>query len=227
LLKNIPISHQDLVSSKLESPNANLNPMKKAHYYLWAFTLMILFAATQPSIAQMQTPVASPAGHVSQIVGFTKISMDYSSPAVKGRKVFGELQKFGEPWRAGANAPTTIEFSTAVNIQGTDLGPGKYTVFITPQESGDWTIHINSKGNAIYAYMVDEKVDAAALGKDDAVAIKATPTKTVQKKERLTYSISAEDNKVAEVTMEWDTVQLSFLVDTQVDQKIESFKSAF
>jgi len=200
---------------------------KEQYYYLWAFTLMIIFSATDPSYAQMQAPVASPAGHVSQIVGFTKVSIDYSSPAVKGRKVFGELQKYGEPWRAGANAPTTIEFSTAVNIQGTDLGPGKYTVFITPQESGDWTIHINSKGNAIYAYMVDEKVDAAALGKDDAVTIKATPIINDETKERLTYSISAEDNKVAEVAMEWDNVRLSFLVDTQVDQKIESFKSAF
>ena len=201
--------------------------MKNTHYCLWAaFTLMIILV-TGPSYAQMQTPAASPAGHVSQIVGFTKINMDYSSPAVKGRKVFGELQKYGVPWRAGANAPTTIEFSTAVNIQGTELAPGKYTVFITPQESGDWTIHINSKGNAIYAYMADEKVDAAALAKDDAVTIKATPVMNNETKERLTYSISAEDNKVAKVTMEWDKVELSFLVDTQVDQKIESFKSAF
>ena len=45
--------------------------------------------------------------------------------------------------------------------------------------------------------------------------------------ERLSYSISAEDNKVAKVTMAWDKVRLSFLIDTQVDQKIADFKNAF
>lgn len=201
--------------------------MKKASYYLWATALMIVFSATDHAHAQMQMPAASPASHVSQVVGFTKISLDYSSPAVKGRQVFGELQEFGVPWRAGANNPTSIEFSTAVNIEGTNIAPGKYTLFITPQESGAWTIHLNSKGNAIYAYMADGKVNADALAKDDAVTIKATPAMASDTKERLTYTISAENNKVAKVTMAWDKVRLSFLVDTQVDQKIEDFKSAF
>lgn len=201
--------------------------MKKASYYLWAVALTVMFSATDQAYAQMQMPVASPAAHVSQVVGFTKISIDYSSPAVKGRKVFGELEKFGIPWRAGANNPTSIEISTPVNIQGTNVAPGKYTLFITPQESGDWSIHLNSKGNAIYAYMADGKVDADALAKDDAVTIKATPETAGDTQERLTYSISAEDNKIAKVTMAWDKVRLSFLVDTQVDQKMESLKGAF
>src|SRR5690606_762666 len=112
-------------------------------------------------------------------------------------------------------------------IQGTDLAPGKYNLFITPQESGDWSIHINSKGNAIYAYMADGKVDTKALLNDDAVTIKAKPEMTNDSKERLSYSISAEDNKTAKVTMAWANVKLSFMVDSQVDQKIESLKSAF
>src|SRR5690554_6308236 len=200
--------------------------MKKASYYLWAVALTVMFSATDHAYAQMQMPVASPAAHVSQVVGFTKISIDYSSPAVKGRKVFGELEKFGIPWRAGANNPTSIEISTPVNIQGTNVAAGKYTLFITPQESGAWSIHLNSKGNAIYAYMADGKVDVDALAKDDAVTIKATPETAGDTQERLTYSVSAEDNKVAKVTMAWDNVRLSFLIDTQVDQKMESLKGA-
>ena len=54
-----------------------------------AFVLVGSFAAQ----AQLQQPAASPAAHVSQVVGFTKISIDYSSPAVKGRKVFGGIIK--------------------------------------------------------------------------------------------------------------------------------------
>lgn len=201
--------------------------MKRALKPFLFSMLTALVLTTGQSHAQLQMPAASPAAQVSQVVGFTKISIDYSSPAVKGRKVFGELEKFGAPWRAGANSPTTIEFSTAVNIEGTDIGPGKYTLFITPQASGDWTIHLNSKGNAIYAYMVDGKVDGNALAKDDAISIKAAPTTATETKERLTYTISAEDNKVARVTMEWDKTRLSFMVDTQVDKKINGFKVAF
>src|SRR5690606_37564188 len=131
------------------------------------------------------------------------------------------------PWRAGANNPTTIEFSTEVSIEGTNIAPGKYTLFITPQESGNWTIHLNSKGNAIYSYMVDGQVNTESLIKDDAVTIKASPTIANDTKERLSYSISAENNKVAKVTMKWAKVKLSFTVDTQADQKLENFKSAF
>ncbi|MDN3689526.1 DUF2911 domain-containing protein [Cyclobacterium jeungdonense] len=192
-----------------------------------AFTIMLVFSAFYQSHAQIQAPAPSPAASVSQNVGFTTISIDYSSPGVKGRMVFGDLVPYGVPWRAGANAPTTIEFSTAVSVGGTTLGPGKYTVFITPAVSGDWTLHFNSKGNAIYAYMEGDTVDTAALSKDDAVAISVSPLLTGKQKERLSYTISAADNKVAEVVFEWDDVMFSFKVDTQVDQKMESFKAAF
>lgn len=199
--------------------------MKNNKLFLSAFAFILFLSVSNVAFAQLQAPAPSPAAHVSQTVGFTKISIDYSSPAVKGRKVFGELEKYGVTWRAGANGPTTIEFSTGVSIAGKNIGPGKYTLFITPQESGDWTIHLNSKANAVYAYMKDGKVDEEALLKDDAVTIKVTPIAAPETFERLAYFISAEDNKVASVTFMWADVMLTFMVDTQVDQKLEQFKS--
>lgn len=201
--------------------------MKKVSISFWSLTMILLLCATVQGQAQMVAPASSPAAHVSQVVGFTKISMDYSSPAVKGRKVFGELVKFGDTWRAGANEATTIEFSTPVRIGDKNIPAGKYTLFITPQASGEWTVHLNSKGNAVYAYTKDGKVDETALSNDDIVAVKATPAMSNDMHERLTFSLSAENNKVAKVTMAWDKMKLSFMVDTQVDQKMESFKSAF
>ena len=201
--------------------------MRKVSIYLLSLTAILFLFATEQSHAQMFAPAPSPAAHVSQVVGFTKISMDYSSPAVKGRKVFGELQKFGVTWRAGANAPTTIEFSTPVRIGDKNIGAGKYNVFITPQASGAWTIHLNGKGKDVYAYTADGKVDEVALAKDDIVAVTATPVMGNEVQERLTYTVSAENNKMAKVTMAWEKVKLSFMVDTQVDQKMESFKTAF
>jgi hypothetical protein len=189
-------------------------------------TLTLLVVGSIAAKAQIQQPAASPAAHVSQVVGFTKISIDYSSPAVKGRKVFGGIIKYGESWRAGANGQTIIEFSTAVNVGGKNLAAGKYSIFVTPAASGEWTIHLNKKAESIYSYMKDNKIDEAALAADDAVAVKATPA-TVAATERLQYHISAGNNKVAQVTLAWETAAVSFMVDTQVDQKMEQFKNQF
>lgn len=201
--------------------------MKNSTLFLSAFALILFFSVSTISFAQLQAPAPSPAAYVSANVGFTKISVDYSSPAVKGRKVFGELEKYGVTWRAGANGPTIIEFSTGVSIAGKNLAAGKYSLFITPQASGDWTIHLNGKANAVFAYMKDGKIDEEAMAKDDAVAIKVAPIAAPETFERLAYFISAEDNKVATVTFMWADVMLWFEVDTQVDQKLEQFKGVF
>lgn len=201
--------------------------MKNNRLYFLAFTCMLLLVASVQSHAQLQSPAASPAAFVSQNVGFTKISIDYSSPAVKGRQIFGEIEKYGVTWRAGANATTIIEFSTGVSVGGKNLRAGKYSIFITPMASGEWTVHLNGKGNSVFTYMKDGKIDEEAVAKDDAVAIKVMPVMASDSQERLSYSISAENNKVAKVTMSWDKVRLSFMVDTQVDQKMEGFKGAF
>ncbi len=199
--------------------------MKNITTQLMSFCLLMLFAFQ--ANAQMQTPAASPAAFVSQVVGFTKISIDYSSPAVKGRKIFGDIEKYGVTWRAGANAATIIEFSTGVNIAGTNLRPGKYSIFMTPQQTGEWTVHLNSKGNSVFAYMKDGKIDEEALAKDNAVSFKVSPTQLPEIQERLIYTISAENNKVAKVSMAFEKIKISFMVDTQVDQKMDGFKNAF
>lgn len=191
-------------------------------------TLVAIFSTAIISVhAQMQRPAPSPAASVSQVVGFTKISIDYSSPGVKDRKVFGELIKYGTPWRAGANAATTITFSTNVKIGGTTLRAGTYSIFVTPMESGAWKFHFNKAGKSIFAYMADGKIDGDALAKDLAVSVDASPATLDDKMERLTYHISAEDNKAAKVSMAWDKAMVSFMVDTMVDEMMESMKGAF
>lgn len=200
--------------------------MKNNKSFFLALTLMLFIAGTSQSFAQLQVPAASPSSYVSQNVGFTKISIDYSSPAVKGRKIFGEIEKNGVTWRAGANAQTVIEFSTAVSIGGKNLRAGRYSIFITPQASGEWTIHFNGKANSVFFYMKEGVMDEAAITQDDAASVKVAPVMG-ENTERLTFTISAENNKVAKVTMAWEKVKISFMVDTQVDQKMDGFKTAF
>lgn len=195
--------------------------MKKAQNTILAIAILICAAFT--SQAQLMMPAASPAAFVSQQVGFTKISIDYSSPAVNGRKVFGDLVPFGTPWRAGANAATIVEFSTAVNIGGTNLRAGKYSMFITPNEKGAWAVHFNKEQKQVYAYMKDNKVDMDALSKDLAVSVEVTPSTTAVSTERLNYSISAQNNKKATITMAWANTTISFDVDVKVEDMMKTF----
>jgi len=83
--------------------------------------------------AQVKTPAPSPHASLSQTVGLTEVSVDYSRPSAKGRTVFGDLVPFGKLWRTGANANTTVTFSEDVVIKGTTLKKGKYALFTTPK----------------------------------------------------------------------------------------------
>src|ERR1019366_3465256 len=72
------------------------------------------------------------------------IHMDYFSPRVSGRKIFGDVVPFGKVWRAGANAATTFVTDTALLVGNKSVPAGNYTVFVLPTES-KWTLIISKK----------------------------------------------------------------------------------
>jgi len=112
--------------------------MQKKIAFLTAliFTLTI-FAACQGK--------PSPAASASCDLGGGKtIKTDYSSPRMKGRKIYGDLVPFGEVWRTGANAATTFVASSDVVVGGKAVPAGSYTIFTVPT-SDKWTLIINKK----------------------------------------------------------------------------------
>ncbi|MFT4647604.1 MAG: hypothetical protein ACI9X4_000817 [Glaciecola sp.] len=94
--------------------------------------------------AQAQINKAAPSPHATTVqqVGLSKVTLDYSRPGVKGRKIFGELEAYGAVWRAGANACTTIEFDANAMVAGSEVPAGKYSVFTIPQKD-KWTFILN------------------------------------------------------------------------------------
>src|SRR5438477_7679124 len=80
------------------------------------------------AFAQLDLPRPSPNAKVSQNVGLTVVSVDYSSPGVKGRKIWGGLLPFDKVWRAGANAATKLTLSGAANVCGKDVPAGTYSL---------------------------------------------------------------------------------------------------
>jgi hypothetical protein len=96
------------------------------------------------SIFAQITPAPSPGAAISQVVGVTKISIDYSRPSLKGREIFGNLVPYGKLWRTGANEATEITFTTNIQIGETALQAGTYTLFSIPNKD-KWTIILNSE----------------------------------------------------------------------------------
>ena len=87
----------------------------------------------------------SPAASASCDLGAGKtIKTDYSSPRMKGRKIYGDLVPFGEVWRTGANEATTLVTSSDIVVGDKTVPAGSYTIFTVP-DPAKWTLIINKK----------------------------------------------------------------------------------
>lgn len=84
--------------------------------------------------AQVKTPQPSPSSTVQQTVGLSEITVNYSRPSMKERKIFGDLVPMDKVWRTGANGSTDIEFSSDANFGGVDIKAGKYALYTIPSE---------------------------------------------------------------------------------------------
>src|SRR5690242_5605954 len=85
-----------------------------------------------------------PATAKCQLAGGKPATSDYSSPRMKGRKIFGDLVPFGQVWRAGANEATTFVASGDVVVGGKTVPAGSYTIFTIPA-ADKWTLIVNKK----------------------------------------------------------------------------------
>jgi hypothetical protein len=98
--------------------------MRKTALFFFSVMMLNIISYAQ----DFRTPRPSPDATVSQYVGVTNITIDYSSPTVKGRKIWGGLVPFGEVWRTGANEATTITFSDHISVNGNELAAGTYGI---------------------------------------------------------------------------------------------------
>lgn len=105
----------------------------------------------------------SPAEKAQGTINGTEITVEYGSPRVKGRVIFGDLEPYGEVWRAGANKNTTIEFSNDVKVNGQELSAGKYGFFIIPNINKGWELIFNKKSDGWGAYSYSQDKDALRI----------------------------------------------------------------
>lgn len=173
-------------------------------FFLPVVVCIFLVTSTQIKAQQFKTPRPSPDATVSQTIGVTDISIDYSCPGVKGRTIWGELVPFNKAWRTGANEVTSITFSDEVKVEGNTLAAGTYGIHTIPAEK-EWDIIFsgNTKVNASSNF--DEK--------KEVLRFKVKPASNPFT-ERMTFTFSDMTDNSAMINLIWEKVRVSFKVET-------------
>jgi len=170
----------------------------------------LLFAGT--ALAQdLELPTASPRAEVKQQIGVTWVTVNYSSPGVKGRKIYGELVPFETLWRTGANGATTLELSGDATIGGAAVPKGKYSIFTLPG-AAEWTVIINKNPDQANVGAYDQKLDQARF----KIKPEAAPAR-----ERMTFLFSDTTDTSARLDLDWagTRISLPITIDTGAQAK--------
>jgi tetratricopeptide (TPR) repeat protein len=176
-----------------------------------ALTVTGLFVGVTSSQAQsalLNLPDASQHARVTQRIGITDITIDYHRPLVRGRKIFGGLQAYGQVWRAGANYNTTVEFSDPVTVEGQPLPKGVYGLHLIPGETS-WVV-IFSKNSTSWGSFTYDKAE-------DALRVTVQP-RAVENQEALSYDFDDPKPNSALITMRWERVAVPFKVEVNTPE---------
>lgn len=156
---------------------------------------------------ELETPRPSPAARVDQRVGLTDFQLEYSSPGVKNRPIWGTLVPYGKLWRTGANASTKLTASRDFWLGTKKVKAGTYSLFTIPGKTS-WTIVLNS----------DKAATAAAYKQaKDVARITVKPTALAEPRERLTFLFSGTTDDDTSLDLEWERlrVRIPIKVDTK------------
>ncbi|WP_412984610.1 DUF2911 domain-containing protein [Pontimicrobium sp. IMCC45349] len=152
-------------------------------------------------VEQSKKKPLSPHTETMAMIGDAHIHIDYSSPGVRDRIIFGGLVGYDQVWQAGAHMATWIETNKDLIINGETLPKGKYGFFTIPSKD-DWTVMINKNWEQHGKDEYDEK--------DDVIRFKITPTLSEEITEHLEYKVNKIDDKSGIISMAWEKVKIEF-----------------
>ena len=161
--------------------------------------------AAQPPA--MRLPQVSQGASVKQTIGLNDVTITYSRPGVKGRKIWGGLVPYASVWRTGANAATTIQFTEDVQVEGQPLTAGTYSLHTIPGEK-EWTLIFNKEADQWGSYRYDEAKDAAR--------VKVTPV-AGPAQEWMQFRFEDPTINSARVVLAWENLQVPFTIKNAVD----------
>ena len=146
-----------------------------------------------------------------QNFGLGKITLTYSRPNVKGRKIFGGTEPYGTVWRTGANSATVIKFSDDVTLEGHKVPAGEYALFSIPG-TDEWTIIINKTANQWGAYTYKAA--------DDLLRFTVKPIALPETIETFTMQFANVFPTSGELLLKWEHTELVIHLTTDIDAKV-------
>jgi len=171
----------------------------------------IYFFSYSPVFAQLKMPQVSSSQTITQEFGLGSVTVKYSRPNVKGRKVFADLTPYGEVWRTGANTVTTISFSDDITLEGQAVKAGEYALLTIPGKES-WTIILNKGTKQWGTYAYKEA--------DDVLRFVVKSLRLKNKLETFTISFSDVTPNTAKLNLLWEATQVSIDMMTDVDGKV-------
>jgi len=157
--------------------------------------LMTSFVWAQGDKSKRPSPPATATG---KIMGAT-ITINYSSPAVKGRKIWGDLVPYDKVWRAGANEATLFETDKNIMVEGKSLPAGKYSLYAIPGKT-EWVIILNLQTGQWGIKMDGSATEDPAK---DVIRVTVKPVKSSSFNERLKYEVDKKG-----FALEWENLKV-------------------
>ncbi|QTE36634.1 DUF2911 domain-containing protein [Mucilaginibacter gossypii] len=166
---------------------------------------------TAVNVYAQLTPQPSSTQSIVQDFGLGKISLVYSRPDVRGRKIFGGMEPYGKVWRTGANSATVIKFTDEVSMEGNKIPAGEYGLFSIPGEN-EWTIILSKQPKQWGAYNYKEA--------DDFLRFKVKTEHLKALTETMTLAFSNVTASTCDLQMMWEHSGFTIHMTTDIDVKV-------
>lgn len=168
-------------------------------------TATALLLAAAPGATAQQIPFSQRAG-VWQMVGSTQITIQYSRPTARGRRLFGGVVRWGRIWNPGADSATTVAVSTPIRVEGQGLPAGTYSLWVLPDSTQAWTITFSRAGQVMHTPYPGEG--------HDQLRVSVSPTAAAHM-ETLAFYFPLVAGPAATLHLHWGTtvIPLRFEVD--------------
>lgn len=187
--------------------------------------LSIILLGSGAFVSGQDLPQPSQKQTLTQRVGLTDITIEYSRPSAKGRTIFGDLVPYGEIWRTGANAATSIEFNSPISLNGQLLEAGKYALFTIPAEDGNWKVIVNENYEQWGTGDYDEALNKLSLD------VKAQKSNGFVETLTIGFNEVIGDNAVLNLSWENTSVSVAINADSKamamanIEEKMQELNS--